>query len=450
MKPAATGRQRLCVVGTGIAGLLAARLLALRHDVTVFEREDRIGGHTHTVDVEVGGERQAIDTGFIVHNERNYPNFVRLLRQLGVATLPTTMSFSLRCERTGLEYCGSSLNQLFAQRRNLLRPRFWGMVADILRFFRQAPLWLQQSDQRTLGELLAEHRYGRAFREQFLVPMGAAIWSSEPGRLLGMPASFFLRFFLNHGMLQLRNRPQWRVLVGGSRRYLEPLAAAFADRIRCGAAVVELRRTGAGVAVRTQDGDTAVFDGAVVATHSDQALRLLGDPTDGERAVLGTIPYQENEVVLHTDTSLLPRSRRAWAAWNYHIPRQPLDRVAVTYCMNLLQGLRSRTTFCVTLNRSDAIDPKQVLRRFVYHHPVFDQAAVSAQQQVPALNGSARVWYCGAWCGYGFHEDGVVAALRVAADFGLGLDDLDTAAHSHPVAIAGGPIAAGPAAGGAA
>jgi predicted NAD/FAD-binding protein len=411
------GRKRVAIVGSGVAGLVAAARLCRAHDVTVFEADDRIGGHTHTVDVAGPDGPVAVDTGFIVCNDRTYPGFVALLGELGVALRPSTMSFSVRCERTGLEYNGSTLRQLFVQKRNLLRPRFWRLLRDILRFHRDAPT-LADGDT-TLGDVLANGRYGPELAQWYLVPMMAAIWSAEPQRLLAMPARFFVRFFANHGMLTVADRPRWLTIPGGSRGYLRPLAAPFADRIRLRAPVTRVARTADGVDVTVAGERAERFDAAVVATHSDQALRLLADPTDAEAALLGAIPYQENDVVLHTDEALLPRRRRAWAAWNYHLPARPSARATVSYCMNVLQGLPGPTSWVVTLNRSDAIDPAKVLRRFVYHHPVFDAAGVAAQARVPAVNGSARVWYCGAWCGFGFHEDAVQSALRVAADFGV-------------------------------
>ncbi len=416
-----SGRKRLCVVGTGIAGLLAAERLCRSHDVVVFEAEGRIGGHTHTVEVPGPGGPFAIDTGFIVCNDRAYPSFTALLARLGVALRPSTMSFSVRCERTGLEYNGGSFNQLFAQRRNLLRPSFWGMLRDIVRFHEKARDFAH--GEATLRDVLRTGGFHTAFAEHYLVPMMAAIWSAEPQRLMAMPARFFVRFFDHHGMLQVKGRPQWFSVVGGSKTYLGPLSTPFANRIRMASPVVSLRRAADGVIVQVPGQPAERFDGAVVAAHSDQALRLLADPTDTERAVLGAIPWQENDVVLHTDMRLLPRRKRAWAAWNYHLPRIAASRATVTYCMNILQGLPGPTIYNVTLNASEAIDPRTVLRRFVYHHPVFDSAGVAAQVLVPELNGRGRVWFCGAWCGFGFHEDAVQSALRVAADFGMGASD---------------------------
>lgn len=427
-----SGRKRLAVVGTGISGLLCAERLCTAHDVVVFEAEPRIGGHTHTVTVPGATGPLAVDTGFIVCNDRTYPGFLALLQRLGVGLRPTTMSFSVRCERTGLEYNGGTPNQIFAQRRNLLRPSFWGMLRDILRFHRIALDY--RDSEATLGELLARGRFGRAFAAHYLVPMMAAIWSAEPERLLGMPTRFFVRFFHNHGMLSVNDRPQWYTVEGGSRSYLGPLTRSFADRIRTSSPVTAVVRRDDGVTVQTQGQPPEPFDGVVLATHSDQALAMLGDADDAERAVLGAIPYQANDVVLHTDASLLPRRRRAWAAWNYHLPAEPNPRATLTYCMNLLQGLPGDTIYNVTLNRTDAIDPAKVLRRFVYHHPVFDAAGVAAQARVAEVGGRRRVWFAGAWCGFGFHEDGVQAALRVAADFGLAEASVPQVARVHEVA----------------
>lgn len=419
------GRRRIAIVGTGISGLLAARLLCSQHDVTVYEADSRIGGHTHTVDVEVGGETRAVDTGFIVFNDKNYPGLVRVLTQIGVASRETTMSFSVHCERTKLEYCGSTINQLFAQRKNLLRPSFWGMVRDILRFHREAPPLLAGTSDPSLGEVLEKGRYGRAFIDHYLVPMAAAIWSAEPHSILAMPARFLVQFFMNHGMLQVDGRPQWRTVQGGSRSYLKPLSSPFADRVLLGTKVERVERTQNGVRVTAAGQPVREFDAVVMATHSDQSARILADANDAERSVLSAVRYQKNDVVLHTDESLLPDRKLAWAAWNYRIPQRAQDTVAVSYCMNHLQGFEgSKTTYVVTLNQSAQIDEKKVLRRFVYDHPIFDRKAVDAQARLPQIQGRSRVWFCGAWCGNGFHEDGVQSALSVCKDFGLSLDDL--------------------------
>ncbi len=406
--------MKIAIIGTGISGLTAAWRLCRTHDLTLFEANDYVGGHTHTVEVEAGGQRHAVDTGFIVFNDWTYPNFIALLEQLGVASQPTTMSFSVRCERTGLEYNGESLNTLFAQRRNLFRPSFHRMIRDILRFNREAPALLDSHRDLSLDAWLREGHYSQEFTDQYILPMAAAIWSAEPGIVGEMPARFFVRFFRNHGLLSVNDRPQWRVIRGGSRTYVEALTAPFRDRIRLNCPVEWVRRHPTHVQVKPWGGPVERFDEVIIATHSDQALRLLADPATREWEILGAIPYQENEVVLHTDTHLLPRRKRAWAAWNYHLPAQPRERVAVTYNMNILQGLDTSATLCVTLNRGEAIDPAHVLYRTTYHHPVFTEAGVRAQTRRDEISGVNRTWYCGAYWRYGFHEDGVNSGLAVA------------------------------------
>ena len=407
--------MKIAIIGTGISGLTAAWRLHREHDLTIFEANDYIGGHTHTVDVEMQGQRYAVDTGFIVFNDWTYPNFIRLLEQLGVASQPTLMSFSVRCERTGLEYNGENLNTLFAQRRNLFRPSFHRMIRDILRFNREAPALLGVEGYReiSLNAYLRERAYSREFTEHYILPMAAAIWSAEPALMGEMPARFFVQFFKNHGLLSVSDRPQWRVIQGGSRNYVERLTAPFRDRIRLNCPVEWVRRHPNQVQIKPKQGLVERFDQVVFATHSDQALRLLADSTVKEREILSAIPYQENEVVLHTDIRLLPRRKLAWAAWNYHLPTQSQNRVAVTYDMNLLQGLDAPETFCVTLNRSEAIDPARILYRTSYHHPVFTEAGVRAQARRDEISGVNRTWYCGAYWSYGFHEDGVNSGLAV-------------------------------------
>ena len=406
--------MKTAIIGTGISGLTAAWQLHRDHSLTVFEANDYIGGHTNTVAVRVQGRQYAVDTGFIVFNDWTYPNFIDLLDRLGVASQPTAMSFSMRCERTGLEYNGENLNTLFAQRRNLFRPSFHRMIRDILRFNREAPALLDDGRDISLDAYLRQGRYSREFREHYILPMAAAIWSAESGIMGGMPARFFVQFFKNHGLLSVSDRPQWRVIQGGSRRYVERLTAPFRDRIRLNCPVEWIRRHPTHVQIKPRGGPVERFDQVVIAAHSDQALRLLADSTPLEREILGAIPYQENEAVLHTDARLLPRRRRAWAAWNYHLPAQPLARVAVTYNMNILQGLDAPETFCVTLNHGEAIDPARVLYRTTYHHPVFTEAGVKAQARRDQISGVNRTWYCGAYWSYGFHEDGVNSGLAVA------------------------------------
>lgn len=405
--------MRIAIVGTGIAGNLVAHRLAPAHDITVYEAQPRIGGHTHTVDVPLGGRTFAVDTGFIVYNDVTYPHFCALLDELGVASRPSEMSFSVRCERTGLEYSGASLNALFAQRRNLLRPGFYRMLRDILRFNRAAPAVLDTgAEAMTLNEFLREGGYSREFIEHYILPMGAAIWSASPAGMGAVPAGFFVRFFHNHGLLSISERPVWRVIRGGSRSYVEKLIAGHRDRIRTNAPVEWLRRHTNHVELKAAGAEPERYDRVFLACHSDQALRLLADASHEERSVLGAIAYQRNEAVLHTDASLMPRRRRAWAAWNYHIPHepQPGGRVMLSYNMNILQSLEAPETLCVTLNHGDAIDPARVIRRIDYEHPVFDARAVAAQRRQREINGVRLTYYCGAWWRYGFHEDGVVSA----------------------------------------
>lgn len=408
--------MKIAIVGSGISGLTAAYKLQRAHELTVFEAGDHAGGHTHTRDIALGGASWAIDSGFIVYNDWTYPNFIRLLNELEVESQTSSMSFGVRCERTGLEYNGTNLNALFAQRRNLLRPSFYRMILDILRFNREAPQLLErEEDGLSLGAYLENGRYTREFREQYIVPMGAAIWSAAPETMLAFPARYFVQFFHNHGMLSVDRRPQWRVVKGGSREYVKPLTAAFRDRIRLNAPVARIVRDESGVTVHPARGEPERFDAVVLACHSDQALRLLDAPSPAEREILGAIPYQENEAILHTDASILPRAKLAWAAWNYHIPKEARNRVAVTYNMNILQGLNAPETFCVSLNYADAIDPARILERIVYHHPVYTPAGIAAQARHGEISGADRTYYCGAYWGFGFHEDGVKSGLRAAA-----------------------------------
>ncbi len=410
--------MKIAVIGTGIAGNVAAWHLCRDHDVTVFEANDYVGGHTHTHMVEYAGRQYAVDSGFIVFNRRTYPNFVRLLDQLDVHAQPTEMSFSVTCARTGLEYNGSSLDKLFAQRRNLLRPRFYRMIRDILRFNRDARRFMDESENLcSLGEFLARGGYGREFIEYYLIPMGAAIWSADPLSMYAFPAHFILRFFDNHGLLDLKDRPQWFVVKGGSKAYVDKLTAPFYERIRLRARVTGIRRLPTHVKVTTADGTGGRFDHVFLACHSDQALRLLQDPDENEKTVLSAIRYQRNDAILHTDDRLLPRRRHAWAAWNYHIPLDAKSAATVTYNMNSLQGLELPVTFCVTLNSREDIDPRQIITRTVYEHPVFTPEGVSAQARQGEINGVRRTYYCGAYWRYGFHEDGVVSALNALDHF---------------------------------
>jgi predicted NAD/FAD-binding protein len=408
--------MKIAVVGSGIAGNVAAWQLHRQHDITVFEAGSRIGGHSNTVDVEVQGKDYAIDTGFIVYNDQTYPQFSRMLQELGVASQDSEMSFSVRCEQTGLEYNGASLNALFAQRRNLLRPRFYRMLLDILRFNREAPAVLDLDEEHlSLDEFLHQRRYSEEFIRHYIKPMGAAIWSASPAGMGAVPVGFFVRFFHNHGLLSVSDRPTWKVIRGGSRNYVNRLVAGFADRIRLNSPVEWIKRHDKHVELKVRGGEAQIFDRVILACHSDQALALLRDATAAEREVLGAIAWQRNEAVLHTDTRLMPRRRLAWAAWNYHLRRQEAVNdgpVSLSYNMNILQGIKAPVDFLVTLNHRDAIDPGRIIAAFDYEHPVFDQAAVAAQRRHREINGPHHTYFCGAWWRNGFHEDGVVSALQ--------------------------------------
>ncbi len=372
--------------------------------------------------MEAQGRTFAVDTGFIVFNEVTYPNFVKLLRRLDVPWKNSQMSFSLRCEQTGLEFCPSSLDSLFAQRRNLLRPAFYRMVLDIFRFRKEGLKLLETRDDHvTLADYLEREKYSPLFIEKFILPMGAAVWSADPIRFRRFPARYFVEFFHNHGFLKVRNQPQWLVVQGGSRKYVEKLIKPFADRIRLNCPVESIAREEGYVEVRSKTGGTERFDAVVLAVHSDEALALLSDPSDAERQVLSALPYQENLTVLHTDASLLPRHRKCWAAWNYHVPPESLGRVALTYDMNILQGLDAPVEFCVTLNRPAEIDSGKTFRKLLYSHPLYTPAGRTAQQRREEISGVRRTHYCGAYWSYGFHEDGVKSALAVCKHFGKGL-----------------------------
>ncbi|MHC8340961.1 NAD(P)/FAD-dependent oxidoreductase [Pseudomonas sp. HLT2-19-2] len=415
--------MNIAIIGSGISGLTSAYLLNRRHEITLFEASDWVGGHTHTVDVTVDDQRYAVDTGFIVFNDWTYPNFIRLLGQIGVGFKPTEMSFSVTDSVSGLEYNGNNLNSLFAQRRNLLSPGFWGMLRDILRFNKKAPRDLAEgriAADTTLDDYLKAGGYGERFILHYIVPMGAAIWSMSMADMLGFPLQFFVRFFKNHGLLSVSNRPQWCVIEGGSSAYIAPLTETFKDKIRLNCPVTRVDRDEDGVVIHSAAGSER-FDKVVFACHSDQALKLLAKPSAAEQSILGALPYADNEVVLHTDTRLLPVRKLAWASWNYRLDGPGHTLAAVTYDMNILQGIQSDTTFCVSLNQSAGISPNKVLAKFIYAHPQYSLAAVAAQARWDELDGAQHTWFCGAYWANGFHEDGVVSALRVARSLGEGL-----------------------------
>lgn len=418
-------RQRIAVIGSGVAGLTSAHLLSRKHEVSLFEANDYLGGHTHTQVVKSGGREYPVNTGFIVFNDWTYPNFIKLMDQLGVASEESDMSFSVRCENTGLEYNGTSLNSLFAQRRNILSPRFLRMVYDILRFNKQTVAMLEKgeiSDEQTLGSFVKEHGYSKEFLNYYIVPMGAAIWSASESVMMSFPLAFFLRFFNNHGMLSVDERPQWRVLKGGSASYVEPMTRSFKERIRLNTPIRSVSRNLEGVTLTTHAGEQFEFDQVVFACHSDQALAMLSDAHPSESKILGAIPFQMNDVVLHTDTRLMPKRELAWASWNYHIPQRANQCAMVTYDMNRLQNFNdAKERFLVTLNRNAEILPDRVIKKFRYAHPVFTHDGMWAQSRHSEISGHNRTHYCGAYWLNGFHEDGVNSALRVAKSFGIEL-----------------------------
>ena len=408
--------MRIAVIGSGISGLACAHYLSANHTVSVFEASRILGGHTATKNVSLGTRRYAVDTGFIVFNDWTYPNFIALMKELGVSSRPTTMGFSVCDEETGLEYAGGNLDMLFAQRRNLLSPRFLRMVRDILRFNRESIADLEAgrlNDDTTLGQYLDQNGYSEGFRRDYLIAMGSAIWSANCASMLEFPLRFFVRFFKNHGLLSVKHRPQWRVIEGGSREYLRPLCRRFESRLHPDMPVQRVRRDERGVVLLFADDSEQRFDQVVIATHSDQALDLLESPSAAEQEILGALPYQDNDVVLHTDTRLLPKNPKTWSSWNYRLGVDD-SRAILTYNMNILQGITAPETFCVTLNHSEAINPHRVLGRFNYAHPVFTLPGMAAQARWEEINGLRHTWYCGAYWRNGFHEDGVVSALRVA------------------------------------
>ncbi|EKE76716.1 NAD(P)/FAD-dependent oxidoreductase [Gallaecimonas xiamenensis] len=406
--------KRIAVVGSGIAGMSAAYYLSRHHDVSLFEADQRLGGHTHTVDLDHGGEKSAIDTGFIVFNDRTYPHFQHLLGELGVAYQPTEMSFSVRSDQQNLEYNGHSLATLFAQKRNLLRPKFWALIRDILKFNKAAKAELHSPSAQTLGAFLDKNGFGRWFVDCYLLPMGAAIWSMGLDEMRDFPLQFFARFFENHGLLDVANRPQWFTIEGGSRSYIGPLTAPYRQQIHLATPIHGITRLAQGVRL-TSGQQSWDFDEVVLACHADQALAMLSEPSDGEKAVLGALGYSDNDVVLHTDQGHLPKRRRAWASWNYRLGRGR-GKAVVTYQMNILQRLAKQHQYLVTLN--DEVDESQVLGRYRYSHPVYTLAAIDAQQQWQRISGQGGIHYCGAYWFNGFHEDGVRSALRVCDALG--------------------------------
>ena len=417
--------KSIAIIGSGISGLTTAYLLAKKHKVTVFEKSEHIGGHTATVDVEIAGAPYAIDTGFIVFNNKTYPNFLALLDEIGVGKQEAEMSFSVHNKETKLEYNGHNLNTLFAQRSNLFRPKFWKLVSEILRFnklCKQAFDAAAYNEADTLGDFLNEHRFSSFFAEHYILPMGAAIWSSSLTQMEGFQFQFFVRFFHNHGLLNIAVRPQWYVIPNGSRSYLSPLCQSFSESIRVNSNINAITRHNDKVQIHFSDinnhkMDVEEFDEVVLACHSDQALALLDDPSSDENAILSAMPYSENSVVLHTDISLLPKRKKAWASWNYQLSADRDKPASVTYNMNILQGLNAEHTFCVTLNQRENIAPDKILREFTYHHPIFSLDSIAAQKQRNQICGKRHTHFAGAYWHSGFHEDGVKSGVEVAQRF---------------------------------
>ncbi|MFZ5908313.1 MAG: NAD(P)/FAD-dependent oxidoreductase [Nitrospirota bacterium] len=414
--------MKIAIIGSGISGLTAAYVLHRDFDITVFEANNYVGGHTHTIDVKRGDRSYAVDTGFIVFNEVTYPNFCKMIRRLGVSWQPTRMTFSVKCERTRLEYSPHNLNAFFAQRRNAFKPSFWRMIYEIERFRRSFDTLLStEHDEIPLVTYLRNAGYSERFINHFIVPMGASLWSADPKVFEQFPLGTFVRFFKNHGIFEVQHPLQWYVIKGGSARYVEKLIAPFADRIRTRMPVRKVSRKQGSVEVVCSDGSSHQFDQVIIAAHSDQALSMLDQPTEAEREILGALPYQENTVILHTDRAVLPSRKWIWASWNYLIPRAAMQRVAVTYNMNILQTIDSPLDFCVTLNKTDSIAENAVIGRYLYSHPIYKTGSPGLQQRHDEISGKNRVHFCGAYWSYGFHEDGVRSALKVCKYFGKGL-----------------------------
>ena len=409
--------MKIAIIGSGIAGNTIAYHLNKQHDVTVFEAESHIGGHTHTHHIKHEGNEYNVDTGFIVFNDRTYPNFIALLDELKVAWQPSEMSFSVQCEKTGLEYNGTNLNSLFAQRRNLFKPTFHQMIRDILRFNKTSLELLSDGNEIKLGNYLQQGNYSQQFIDHYIIPMGSAIWSTEARQMLDFPARFFVRFFHHHGMLTVNNRPQWRTITNGSASYVSALTESFKDKIRLNTPVESVRRLAASVRVKPLHGEEEKFDYVFFACHSDQALKLLSDKKANEIEILSAIPYQQNTIFLHHDVSLMPKRKLAWAAWNYHVTNPRAEQVAVTYNMNILQNLQSNEPLLVTLNHTKFINPAKVIKRLKYMHPIYTLAGASAQARHAEISGKNRTGFAGAYWRNGFHEDGVVSALEAIKHF---------------------------------
>jgi predicted NAD/FAD-binding protein len=416
--------MKIAIIGTGISGLTTAYLLNKKHAVTVFEKNDYVGGHTHTHNINLNNKNYAVDSGFICYNENTYPNFIKLLKILGVESQKTTMGFSVKSKKKKLEYAGNSLNSLFSQRKNIFSISFLWMIRDILLFNKNAKKDLATiSSKITLGEYLKNNNYSKAFIYNYIVPMGAAIWSTKATSMLDISALFFIRFFDNHGLLQINNRPNWWVIKGGSKEYVKKLVSSFKENIRLSSPVYSINRTDEKIEIKLSSDNAQIetFDAVVIATHSDQALKLLSDKTSLEEEILSALPYQKNEALLHTDHSVLPKNKLAWASWNYNLDQEPEAPIALTYNMNILQSFNATETFCVTLNSNGLINPTKVIKKLKYDHPLFTVKGIAAQKRKHEISGVNNTYFCGAYWRNGFHEDGVVSALDVAKQFGISL-----------------------------
>lgn len=407
--------MKIAIIGSGISGLTAAYQLYQNHDITVYEANDYIGGHTHTVEVDIKGKKYAVDTGFIVCNDRTYPNFLKILDELGVERVPTSMGFGISSDRTGVEYGTNSMNQIFAQRKNLLSPRYWKMLTEILKYNKlltDGVVNQSLDEEISLGDFLKEQGFSQFFIDHFVIPMGSAIWSIGVKQMMEFPLLAFARFFHNHGLLTIDDHPQWYFIKGGSHSYVKKMTAGFKDKIKLSTPVTNVTRENDKVLVTTAEGSVS-YDKVIFAIHSDITLKILGDPSEKESEILSAIKYQPNDVILHTDTSLLPKNKRAWSAWNYHIQNDSNKTATLTYDMNLLQAIPAPETLCVTLNETEQIDPDKILGSYRKSHPVFNKASIAAQQRYDEIGGKNHTYFCGAYWFNGFHEDGVKSALRV-------------------------------------
>ena len=415
--------MKVAIIGSGIAGLTAAYLLQKDHDISVFEANDYIGGHTHTHEISQNNKTWRVDSGFIVYNEKTYPNFIKLLKELKVKVQKTTMGFSVKAPSQNLEYSGGSLNTVFAQRLNLFKPAFLIMLKDIIRFNRLAKIELSGVDETTtILSFLEKHKFSKPFIENYIIPMGAAIWSTAANKTTEMPAAFYIRFFQNHGLLQIFKRPQWFVIKGGSKSYVEKIIEGFQEKIFLSRPVIKVERSPSEVKIYCdKEPDPILFDKVIFATHSDQALELLEDPSDDEKSVLEALPYQKNTAIVHTDVSLMPKIKKTWSSWNYLLNGDLNRPVTLTYNMNILQSLDAKPDFLVTLNSLNEISPSKIIKKVEYSHPLFTVSGIHAQKKKSQISGHKNTYYCGAYWGNGFHEDGVNSALDVCKAFGVSL-----------------------------